>query len=179
MTQPTATATAVPALDAERAELLETLATHRRFLRHTVGGLTDEQVSRRTTVSELTLGGLVKHVTRTEEAWIDFVLQGPVAMQAPADGDYSDWADGFRMVEGESLAGLLEEYERVAARTAEVVAGLADLSAGHPLPPAPWFEPGATRSARRVLLHLIAETAQHAGHADILRESLDGPKTLG
>ncbi len=43
-----------------------------------------------------------------------------------------------------------------------------------PLPGAPWFEPGAVRSVRRVLTQLIAETAQHAGHADILRETLDG-----
>ena len=44
---------------------------------------------------------------------------------------------------------------------------------------APWFPPGARWSARRVLLHIIAETAQHAGHADIIRESLDGAKTMG
>ncbi|GAB3198392.1 hypothetical protein GCM10027261_25740 [Geodermatophilus arenarius] len=43
----------------------------------------------------------------------------------------------------------------------------------------PWFAPGAVRSARRVFLHVIAETAQHAGHADVLRESLDGQKTTG
>lgn len=48
------------------------------------------------------------------------------------------------------------------------------MSATHPLPVAPWHEPGAVRSARRVLIHAIAETAQHAGHADILREALDG-----
>jgi Protein of unknown function (DUF664) len=47
------------------------------------------------------------------------------------------------------------------------------------VPPAPWFEPGARWSARRVLLHVIAETAQHAGHADIIRESLDGAKSMG
>src|SRR3712207_9015981 len=46
-----------------------------------------------------------------------------------------------------------------------------DLDASHPLPEAPWFEPGARRSARRVFLHIVAETAQHAGHADILRET--------
>ena len=46
-------------------------------------------------------------------------------------------------------------------------------------PGAPWFEPGATRSARRVFLHVVAETAQHAGHADILREAIDGQKTMG
>jgi hypothetical protein len=44
---------------------------------------------------------------------------------------------------------------------------------------APWFPPGATRSARRVFMHIIAETAQHSGHADILRETLDGQKTMG
>jgi hypothetical protein len=44
---------------------------------------------------------------------------------------------------------------------------------------APWFPPDGVRSARRVFLHIIAETAQHAGHADILRESIDGQKTMG
>ena len=48
-----------------------------------------------------------------------------------------------------------------------------------PLPKAPWHEPGSRWSARRVLLHVIAETAQHAGHADIIRESLDGAKSMG
>ena len=45
--------------------------------------------------------------------------------------------------------------------------------------PAPWFEVGARWSARRALLHIIAETAQHAGHADMLREAIDGSKTMG
>jgi hypothetical protein len=67
----------------------------------------------------------------------------------------------------------------VAATTDALVASLPDLDADHPLPQAPWFAPGAAWSARRVLLHIIAETAQHAGHADILRESLDGQKTMG
>ena len=49
----------------------------------------------------------------------------------------------------------------------------------HPLPEAPWFPKGATRSARRVFTHIVGETAQHAGHADILREALDGQKTMG
>ncbi|MFB9852613.1 DUF664 domain-containing protein [Micromonospora andamanensis] len=58
-------------------------------------------------------------------------------------------------------------------------ATLPDLDADHPLPEAPWFEPGARWSARRVLLHILAETSQHAGHADIIRETIDGAKSMG
>ena len=73
----------------------------------------------------------------------------------------------------------LAVYEQVAARTQELVGSLPDLGATQPLPPAPWFAPGARWSARRVLLHLVEETARHAGHADLLRESLDGARTMG
>ena len=63
-------------------------------------------------------------------------------------------------------------------RTDELVR-TCDLDAVQPLPEAPWFPPDGTRSARRVFVHIVAETAQHAGHADILRETLDGQKTMG
>jgi uncharacterized damage-inducible protein DinB len=163
----------------ETADMLEALAKHRYFLRYTVRDLTDEQAAQRTTASELCLGGLIKHVALTERQWTAFIIDGPSAMR-PQGGDAPiDWAGGFRMLEGETLAGLLEQYEEVARRTDELVATLPDLDAGHPLPEAPWFEPGASWSARRVLLHIIAETAQHAGHADIIRESLDGAKSMG
>ncbi|MFI5777305.1 DinB family protein [Nocardia sp. NPDC051570] len=173
-------------LTGERADILETLRAHRGFLRYTVRDLTDEQATRRTTVSELCLGGLIKHVTEGERGWIDFILSGPAAL-ASGDKDFSEWteedfavyANAFRMLPGETLVGLLAEYDRVAERTDELVASLPDLEISHPLPRAPWFEPGAVRSARRVLMHIIAETAQHAGHADILREALDGAKTMG
>jgi hypothetical protein len=171
--------TETAALTAERADLLETLATHRYFLRHTVQGLTDDQARERTTASELTLGGLIKHVAATEEKWAQFVVDGPAAMAAPADAGYEEWANGFRLLPDETLDGVLARYAEVAARTDELVRSLPDLDASHPLPEAPWFQPGARRSARRVFLHIVAETAQHAGHADILRESLDGQKTMG
>jgi hypothetical protein len=161
----------------ERADLLETLARHRALLRGTVRGLTDEQAAQRTTVSELCLGGLIKHVSATERGWASFIVGGAAAMRDAAGGE--DWAAGFRMLDGETLAGLLDGYEEVARRTDELVATLPDLDSSHPLPEAPWFEPGARWSARRVLLHVIAETAQHAGHADIIRESIDGAKSMG
>jgi hypothetical protein len=91
----------------------------------------------------------------------------------------SRWTDLFRMADGETLAGLLDGYEQVAASTDALVRTLPDLDAAQPLPDSPWFEKGASWSARRTLLHIIGETAQHAGHADIIREALDGAKTMG
>ncbi len=163
----------------ERADLLETLAKHRYFLRYTVRDLTDAQAAQRTTASELCLSGLIKHVAFTERQWINFILEGPSAMGNWDESTMADWSSGFRALEGETLTALLEEYEQVARRTDESVATALDLDISRPLPEAPWFEPGARWSARRVLLHVIAETAQHAGHADIIRESLDGAKSMG
>ncbi|MFC9285710.1 DinB family protein [Streptomyces sp. NPDC057052] len=176
------TAPLAPALAGERADLLETLAKHRGFLRFTTNGLTDEQAGLRTTASELCLGGLIKHVTSVERAWVSFIVDGPSAMgdfEDMTEEDFARRADEFRMLPGETLAGVLQEYAEVARRTDELVASLPDLDAAHPLPSAPWFEPGKHWSARRALLHVIAETSQHAGHADIIRESLDGAKTMG
>ncbi len=162
--------------DTERADLLETLGKHRFFLRHTANGLSDDQARLTPTASALSLAGLIKHVTAVEKNWAEFIVDGPASMAEP---DYENYANGFVMLADETLDGLLAEYEAVAARTDDLVASLPDLNASHPLPEAPWFEPGATWSARRTLLHIIAETAQHAGHADIIRETIDGQKTMG
>ncbi len=168
------------AVDGERADLVEVLDRHRGFLLQTVRGLDDEQAARRTTVSELCLGGIIKHVALVEENWVKFIHEGP--------SDHAAWDDEagieehqntFRMLPGETLAGLTERYAQIAHSTDELVTTLPDLDASQPLPEAPWFKPGARWSARRVFLHIIAETAQHAGHADIIRESLDGAKTMG
>jgi len=182
---------AFPAHDGERADLLAELADARAALIGTVRGLSDEQIAERPTVSALCLGGLVKHVASTEEGWLRFVVEGPSAMSfdlpegvtwedlgAGTASAYPQWAidrqNDFQVLPGETLAGILARYEDVAARTEKAVAGLTDLSATQPLPEVPWNEPGAVRSARRILIHVIAETTQHAGHADILREAIDG-----
>jgi len=170
----------------ERSDILESLHKHRGLFRFTVQGLSDEQASARTTASELTLGGLIKHVTAVEKEWARFVLEGPAESHVDwADIDWSnppaevlEHANGFQMQDA-TLADLLEEYAAVAAATDALVESVPSLDDGHELPKAPWFEPGATWSARRVFLHIVAETAQHAGHADIIRESLDGQKSMG
>ena len=164
----------------ERSDFLNALDKHRGFLRQTLNGVTDEEAGRRTTVSELCLGGIVKHVTRVELGWVDFIEQGPAAIGGGFDAAaVQAHLDTFRMLEGETVAELLARYDEAAAHTAEVVHGLPSLDVAHPLPEAPWFEQGASWSARRVLLHILAESAQHAGHADIIREALDGAKTMG
>jgi len=162
-------------LTGERADLLEALATHRHFLRFTVRGLTDEQATSRPTVSQLTLAGLIKHVASVPATWTRFIEGGAEAM----GNDPEAWAREWRLEPGQTLASVLEDYAAVAAHTDELVATLPDLDVSHPLPVAPWFPPDGVRSARRVFLHIIAETAQHAGHADILRETIDGQKTMG
>ncbi len=179
--------TRTSSLTGERADLLDVLHKHRGLFRVTVQDLSDEQARTRSTVSELTLGGLIKHVAGTEREWARFIQEGPAA-QPDIDWANVDWsnppaevaayADGFRMLEGETLAGLLEEYDAVAAATDALVASV-DLDSSQPLPEAPWFTPGARWSARRVFTHILAETAQHAGHADIIREAIDGQKSMG
>lgn len=164
----------------ERADLLASLGKHRHFLRYTARGLTDEQAASRTTVSELCIGGLVKHVAMVEKQWAKFIVEGPSAMMFDGSEAVPDaYENGFRMLEGETLAGLLDEYDEVARQTDELVKELPDLDAAQPLPDAPWFERGVSWSARRVFLHIMSETAQHSGHADIIREALDGAKTMG
>jgi hypothetical protein len=165
-------------LSTERDDLVETLRERREFLRTTLKGVSDEDAGRRTTVSELCLGGLVKHVADTEDAWAAFITGGAAAMDARA-ATQSDWQGRFRMGADDTVASVLAQYDDVAARTDELIRSGPDLDASHPLPKAPWFPPGKAWTVRRVVLHLIGETAQHSGHADIIREAIDGAKTMG
>jgi uncharacterized damage-inducible protein DinB len=165
----------------ERTDLLALLAEARFFLRNTTRDLTDDQARERTTVSELCLGGLIKHVTQAERNWAGFIT-GTSPRRDFADMTPEDWArraDGFRLLPDETLAGVLADYAQAAAETDELVRTLPDLDVAHPLPEAPWFKPGEQWTARRAIMHIVAETAQHAGHADIIREALDGAKSMG
>jgi hypothetical protein len=89
--------------------------------------------------------------------------------------DASDWASNWVLGENETMASALERYDRVARETEAIVADV-DLDMPVPVPrDAPWFPKDVESwSARWVLLHVIEETAKHSGHADIIRESLDG-----
>lgn len=151
----------------EREGLLAFLEAHRGAVRRSVHGLTEEQAVSTPSASSLSLAGLVKHVARCEQHWIEVVLMG---RELPR----GDWADDHRLTEGETLAGCLKEYAEVAAETERVIRALPNLEVDAPLPDAPWFPPNSRRTARWILTHLCTEVARHAGHADIIRESLDG-----
>jgi hypothetical protein len=162
-------------LSRERLDLLATLGKHRGFLRQTLDGMSEEQIRRTSTVSQLCLGSIVKHVTATETTWRKFIERGAAAFEEMSPDAYeAEW----RVDEGDTVESLLGAYAAAAAETDALVA-MVDLDSEHQLPVAPWFEPGASWSARRALLHIIAEGAQHAGHADIIREAIDGAKTMG
>ncbi|MEU4684598.1 DUF664 domain-containing protein [Streptomyces xinghaiensis] len=143
-------------LPGERGEFLRSMAEQRANLLITVRGLDDERAARRTTVSELTLGGLLRHVTQGERAWIRILADGEG--RAP-EGMFD--MDQYRMREDDTLAALVADYEAAARATEETVAGLPGLDVTVPLPHSPWGPPETVHwSARRILLHIVRETAQ-------------------
>ncbi len=159
----------VPPVADERKGLLAFLAQQRHVLRVAAFGLSDEQARATPTVSALSVGGLISHVAATEQGWIDTVLQ----RERPGGEDA--YAAGFTMGPDQTLAHLLAAYDAVAAETEAVIAGIADLGQAVPVPDEPWYPDDLDAwSVRWVLLHLIEETARHAGHADIVREAIDG-----
>ena len=157
----------------ERDGLLTFLA-HQRYLVHVAAyGLTDEQARATPSASTLSIGGLVKHLARTERGWMDDVLQ---RSSGDAGAQAEDYLAGFTLGPQETLAGALERYELVAKETEAIIADIADLGQPVPVPrDVPWFPKDIDAwSVRWVLLHLIEELARHAGHADIVREAIDG-----
>jgi hypothetical protein len=165
-----------PPVADERAGLLTYLDQQRQVLRIAAYGLTDEQAAATPTRSPLSVGGLVKHAVSVERNWLAMV----VGRGRPGNEGDADYEASFRFGPGETLAGVLADYAEAAAATGAVVAGIADLGQPVPVPKGvPWFPSDVEAwSVRWVLLHLIAETARHAGHADIIRESIDGARAF-
>lgn len=154
----------------ERGALLAFLAEQRGGIRRSVLGLTEEQAAGTPSASELSLAGLVKHVAEVEQYWVA-LAKG----EAPAvHRDETNWDECYRLVDGETVASQLAYWEKTAADTEAFIRSAPGLDDTFPLPEAPWFPPGERVSLRWLMLHLIRETARHAGHADIIRESLDG-----
>ncbi|WNZ09527.1 DinB family protein [Streptomyces sp. 11x1] len=154
----------------ERGALLAFLAEQRGGLRRSVLGLTDEQASSRPSASELSLAGLLKHVAEVEQWWVAKAKGEEPAVRR----DQSNWHECFTLVRDETVESQLAYWEKVAAETESFLRTVPSLDDTFELPNEPWFPPNERVSMRWLGLHLIRETARHAGHADVIRESLDG-----
>jgi uncharacterized damage-inducible protein DinB len=154
----------------ERGALLAFVEAQRGGVRRALLGLTDEQAAQTPSASELSLAGLLKHVAEVELTWLRMAQQKPNERARTQE----TWGDSFRLVEDETVAETLAFWDGVARETEEFIRSVPSLDDTFPLPPAPWFPKDGRVSMRWLMLHLVEEIARHAGHADIIRESLDG-----
>ncbi|MFF3606449.1 DinB family protein [Streptomyces sp. NPDC002463] len=154
----------------ERGAFLNFLKAQREAVVRASLGLTEEQAASRPSASELSLSGLIKHVAEAELNWLRMAQQQPNELRR----DESTWHESFQLVGDETRAGTVAFMERVAKETEEFVRSVPSLDETFPLPEAPWFPKDGRVSIRWMLLHLVQETGRHAGHADVIRESLDG-----
>lgn len=158
-----------PLIQNERDGLLVFLEHQREAIRNATYGIREDQARLTPTPSALSLGGLVKHLVDAERGWIAHIAGAP-----PRSASYETYMASFVLDENETLAGVLRQYDEMGARTDVALHGVDDLGRRVPLPDAPWFPDPEACTVRWILLHLIEETARHAGHADIVREALDG-----
>jgi Protein of unknown function (DUF664) len=170
-------ALAPPVAD-ERSALSEYLAYHQSAYFAVSYGLTDEQARSTPSVSALSIGGLIKHVTGMQRHWMARVAAAPDAPPGddrPFEEITQGRTDEHVMLPDETLDGLLRALADQNAESLRLVE-TADLGATVPVPHhIPWFPKDIDAwSVRWVVLHVINELARHAGHADIIRESIDG-----
>lgn len=163
----------------ERGALLSFVEAQRGAIRRSVLGLTEEQAAGRPSASELSLSGLLKHVAETELNWLRMAQQKLGAPPTGSSGgekarNEGTWGDSFRLVGEETIPGMLAFWDSVAKETEEFIHSVPSLDDTFPLPAAPWFPKDGAVSMRWLMLHLVEEIGRHAGHADIIRESLDG-----
>ncbi|WP_336033431.1 DinB family protein [Geodermatophilus sp. FMUSA9-8] len=158
----------------ERDLLLRMLENQRTGLRNALLGLTEEQARARPSASELSLSALVKHVTQGERVNVAGRIGGrPHAVETDPQ---AGWMAGFTVAADETVEVLLRRWAEVARETEEVVRAEPDLDRVVPLADdvARWMPAGTVFTVRWMLLHQIEEQARHAGHADVIRESIDG-----
>src|SRR6476469_4129765 len=167
----------VPPVADERESLIDYLDQQRDAFVSVSHGLTEAQIRLAPTAGTLSIGGLVKHVTTCERGWTERMAAAPDA-PAPPDRSVEEqataWGDDFRVTDGDTVESLLAALVAQGGVNRDVLRR-ADLGAAVPVPrDAPWFPKDVDAwSVRCVAMHLVEELARHAGHADIVRESID------
>ena len=156
----------------ERTTLLAFLDSHRDTLRRKTEGLDAAQLAMTLAPSDLTLGGMLKHLAYVEDWWIGVNLVGAPPSAPFDDVDWAADADwDWHSASGQTPEELRELYDAFVDRSDAFLAGVDNLDAiaerRHP-------HTGEGLSLRWILVHLIEEYARHNGHADLIRESIDG-----
>ncbi|MEU4117531.1 DinB family protein [Kitasatospora sp. NPDC028055] len=154
-----------PYIAAERESLASWLDWHRATLLTKLNGLSEEQARFSPVPSGTSLLGLVKHLTECEHYWIARCVaevDEPALFITEADPE----AD-TKVTPDDTIEQIVAGYLKACARSREIIAALADLEETHTL------RHGKT-DVRWVLMHMVEETARHNGHADIIRELIDG-----
>ncbi|BBX18601.1 hypothetical protein CRI77_07895 [Mycolicibacterium duvalii] len=167
-----------PPIADERDGLKHYLAAQQYAFHAIAFGLTDDQARATPSVSALSIGGLIKHVTSCQRGWMNRVAAAPELCESdrrPMTEQATDYGDEFFMGPDETLADLLAAFDRQNAATLALVESV-DLGAAVPIPQhVPWFPKDVPAwSVRWVFFHMIEELARHAGQGDIIRESIDG-----
>lgn len=168
----------VPTKHDERNGLAEYIDQQLEALRASAFGLTEEQARLTPTRSALSIGGIIKHTS--------FVIRPPEQHEAPvpeggaiSPDAYAAFMDTFALRDDETLAGTIALFDERRPGVVEWVRS-SDQDEEITVPPAPWF--GLMESAQARLryaqTHLVEELARHAGHADIIREQIDGATSL-
>lgn len=160
-------------VNGEADGLLAFLAQQREAVRIACFGLTDEQARLTPIPSALSAGGLVKHLAYGERGWAGRLERRTLEDDADQESALTEYFGSFRLGADETLSGALADYAAAAVGTDRIAGSIEDLGRPVPLPAAPWF-PAEGCTVRWILLHLIEETARHAGHADLIREAVDG-----
>jgi uncharacterized damage-inducible protein DinB len=167
MTEPLTLASRAGTAD-ERGLLEAFLDNYRAVARAKLLGASESDARRRLVPSVTTLGGLVKHLRWVELSWFQVVLAGiPRTELPPVPWTDEDPDADFRLEPGETVEQLIAEYDAQCELSREV-------ARAHELTDTGEHRVNGTVSLRWIYLHLIEETARHAGQMDILREQLDG-----
>jgi len=167
-----------PPLHGDEVAVLRTFLTyHRDTLRWKCSGMTQEQLARTLAPSDLTLGGIMKHLAIVESYWFDVIFSGGAYMPpfdtVDLEGD-TEWEwHTARDDRPEDLRTLFDEAVRRADAVVDDALSLGGLERESART---GRRTGETFTLRWILVHMIEEYARHNGHADLIRQSVDGQK---
>jgi uncharacterized damage-inducible protein DinB len=158
-----------------KADLGRYLQTAREALLWKLDGLSEYDIRRPMVPTGTNLLGLVKHVASVEAGYLGDTFGRPFGEQFPWFADEAEPNADMWATADESREQVVGLYHRVWAHSDETVASLELDAIGH----VPWWpDEHSEVTLHRILLHMIAETDRHAGHADIVRELIDGAAGL-